>query len=228
MIKLAAADTIGKRFGRIVVLERTSLKKALCQCDCGTRRELDIYGIAYGRTKSCGCLHRERLDGIGAERRSHGLSASREYRAWFMARRRCYNPRDKAYSHYGERGIEMCPSWRDDFEAFFRDMGECPAGFTLERSNVDEGYAPGNCCWIPQYKQAANKRNNVRIEWSGENLTIAEWSRKLGIGQKTLSYRYHAGLPLEAVFSTKSLKARDKALRDLPAGHRKLKERMAA
>lgn len=223
MNRRRAADTVGKRFGRLLVLKRTSLKRALCQCDCGVRREMDIYGISHGRTKSCGCLHREHLAGIGDNLRTHGRSASREYRAWRAARRRCHNPDDKAYSYYGGRGIVMCEQWRDDFEKFARDMGECPTGFTLERRDVDKGYSPSNCCWIPKHKQASNKRNSVRIEWQGESLTIAEWSRKLGICQKTIAGRLKTGRSIEEVLRPTSLKSNAKPLRGLSDYHLRLK-----
>lgn len=55
-----------QRFTRLVVIRETVKRNgkqyALCRCDCGTEREVDIYGLLAGRTKSCGCLSRENLE----------------------------------------------------------------------------------------------------------------------------------------------------------------------
>ena len=58
----AAIDLTGKRFGRLVALEK--LKKGRrtfwrCQCDCGNEHEVVMDLLRTGKTKSCGCLRRE-------------------------------------------------------------------------------------------------------------------------------------------------------------------------
>ena len=52
---------IGKRFGKLVVLERLnkSGKQGTiwkCLCDCGNIKEIPTYELTSGKTKSCGCL----------------------------------------------------------------------------------------------------------------------------------------------------------------------------
>src|SRR5258706_14554172 len=49
-----------------------------------------------------------------------------EYAAWWSARNRCHNPKDKYYHLYGARGIQMCERWRTSFQAFLADMGPRP------------------------------------------------------------------------------------------------------
>ena len=57
---MKAIDLIGKRFGRLVVIERAGTKRReiawLCRCDCG--KEIVVPGnkLRSGHTKSCGCL----------------------------------------------------------------------------------------------------------------------------------------------------------------------------
>lgn len=62
-------DLIGKRFGRLVVLERAEDKidpksgkhksYFLCQCDCGNQKIILGTNLTSGATRSCGCLHNE-------------------------------------------------------------------------------------------------------------------------------------------------------------------------
>lgn len=59
-------DMIGKRFGRLVVLEESSVRTGknqklqyLCQCDCGNKINVIGECLRNGITKSCGCLYKE-------------------------------------------------------------------------------------------------------------------------------------------------------------------------
>jgi len=60
--------------------------------------------------------------------------------------------------YYGDRGIEICKRWLHSFENFLADMGEKPAGLTLERINNNAGYKPSNCCWATVAEQCRNTR----------------------------------------------------------------------
>lgn len=59
-------NIIGKRFGKLVVLEETGFivknngkrrRKYLCQCDCGNQCEVQHQYLTYGDTSSCGCIN---------------------------------------------------------------------------------------------------------------------------------------------------------------------------
>ena len=55
-------DLIGKRFGKLIALEKISQKgKAIwkCQCDCGNIVNVYRCNLTQGHTKSCGCLKYE-------------------------------------------------------------------------------------------------------------------------------------------------------------------------
>ena len=57
---LLTADLIGKRFGRLVVIEKSQRNDGkimwLCECDCGGEIEVTTNHLTTGNTQSCGCL----------------------------------------------------------------------------------------------------------------------------------------------------------------------------
>jgi hypothetical protein len=72
--------------------------------------------------------------------------------------KRCSNPRSWAWKYYGGRGIDVCARWRQSFADFLADMGERPAGLTLDRKNNDGNYEPKNCRWATRAEQSQNRR----------------------------------------------------------------------
>jgi hypothetical protein len=51
---------IGKKFGRWLVLNANeSNKKLTCKCECGVEKEVSSSALRSGRSKSCGCYHKE-------------------------------------------------------------------------------------------------------------------------------------------------------------------------
>lgn len=163
---------IGSRHAMLVVIQRSG-GRLTCLCDCG--RKTRILSTNFRRNTSCGC-HRPNPN------RSHGMTRSREYRAWRNAKVRCYWEKSASFPSYGGRGVSMCRSWIDNFEAFLRDLGPCPRGYTLERLDVNGNYEPGNCKWIPAPDQAKNKRNTIRFNGK----TIKQISEERSMNYYTL------------------------------------------
>jgi hypothetical protein len=97
---------------------------------------------------------------------------------WREMRRRCSDPTNSHYAHYGGRGIKVCPAWAGDFEVFYtwaRAAGYGP-GLTLDRKDNDGDYAPANCRWATRAQQNLNYRRNVHLTAFGETKTIKEWA----------------------------------------------------
>lgn len=86
---------------------------------------------------------------------------TRTYNCWLNMKNRCYNTSHQKYDIYGGRGIKVCQKWKDSFESFLSDMGECPSGLSLNRKDSDGDYSPGNCEWSSQKEQQNNRRNNI-------------------------------------------------------------------
>lgn len=60
----AKIDLIGKRFGRLLVLEDTGRRSYhsivwRCRCDCGKLTDVQSYDLLHGRVISCGCYAAE-------------------------------------------------------------------------------------------------------------------------------------------------------------------------
>lgn len=123
-----------------------------------------------------------------------------ERRALRGARERCEDPANKAYKHYGARGIQVCPDWRGyhGFERFLAHIGPRPdKGYTLDRIDNNRGYEPGNVRWATWIEQANNRRSSRWITWRGERHTAAEWGRILGIRRQEVIKRANKGRSLK-------------------------------
>lgn len=141
--------------------------------------------LTSGNTKSCGCRKRAVL---GESTTKHGLVKHPLYRAWKAMIQRCTNPNNPSYHNYGGRGITVDPAWRNDFAAFFRDMGERPKGHTLERKDNDGPYCKGNCIWATRRTQSRNTRVVRRITVDGVTLCKADWCLALGVSRSCFDW----------------------------------------
>lgn len=192
-------DHTGRTFGRLTVLRRTNpigekRTKWLCVCVCGEQRIVFGQNLLNGNSTSCGCWNREAASQrASALNRTHGMSTTPEYHVWLAMRRRCYKTNDGSYADYGARGIRVCVSWNESFEAFIADMGWRPSDkHTIERRDNDGDYAPSNCYWATRMEQAVNTRRSLKFGNLKGGRAIAA---SLGITPHGLSSRIQQGMP---------------------------------
>ena len=107
---------------------------------------------------------------------------------------RCYNSNNHAFHRYGERGIRICEEWLEKFESFYvwAITNGYRKGLTIERTDNDGNYEPGNCRWATFEEQAQNKSTTriskkqvamIRLD-NRPNLAIAN---ELGVNESTIS-----------------------------------------
>lgn len=132
----------------------------------------------------------------------HGKRTSRVYKIWQSMRERCNSPRNASYPRYGGRGISVCERWHA-FENFYADMGDPPAGYSLERIDVNGNYEPSNCKWIPLGEQALNRTSTRFLTAFGETKSIPMWLKdsRCKVGRPVLGKRLENGWDDERALS---------------------------
>lgn len=144
------------------------------------------------------------------------------YRTWLGIKRRCSDPRYKDFANYGAKGIRVCPEWDQSFEQFLRDMGERPAGLTIDRINPWGDYAPGNCRWVEHSKQASENKTTLKpLIVNGMSFSSRSAAcRYFGVSKAVAQFRINAGIPEDVAVSQKGrLKPRRSRESYLPKSH---------
>lgn len=120
-------DLTGQRFGSLVAIqpvqrspERNIIWKF--QCDCGSLYEGAGCWVVQQRkfatnpkAPSCGCLNKETTREL---RLTHGMSKHPLFWVWSAMVERCHNPKAADYHKYGEKGVYVCPEWRNSSSSF--------------------------------------------------------------------------------------------------------------
>lgn len=78
------ADLLGKRFGKLLVLERVAGNKEktgkwVCRCDCGSIIMVSSDKLLSGHTQSCGCIRSKGEFFIGNYLTEHNYNFSKEF-----------------------------------------------------------------------------------------------------------------------------------------------------
>jgi len=173
----AISDMIGCVFNRWTVTGyggRDSRGKPLVfvRCSCGNSPEkpIDASNVKGGRSKSCGCLHREL---VVVRNTTHGLTGDPTLQRCRNAWRRCYDEKLEYYPHYGGNPtdpVRLAPEWENDLvamrEYLVSTIGKCPGvdhfidriGYTDSEGKWRGGnYEPGNLRWATESQSVQNR-----------------------------------------------------------------------
>lgn len=178
--------------GMVTVTTKTGITRKRhrvnVKCDCGNVITVTLSDIKNGRTKSCGCYIKE----ITSERsKKHSKTGDRLYIMFASIKSRCYNKNNKAYYRYGGRGIKICDEWLNDFLLFHDWVVKSgwEDGLQIDRIDNNGDYEPNNCRFVTARENSNNKSNTIFLNFNGENLPIAVWAKKTGIGIETIRRR---------------------------------------
>ena len=197
-------DLIGQKFNNLTVVSRgenspRGSARWNCVCECGAVVD-NVLGsnLTNNHTCSCGCL---KIALWVENRTTHGMSGTKEHKAWKAIHARCGNPATRSYPLYGGRGIFVDPRW-DNFEQFYADMGRAPSvSHSIERKDNDGPYSPENCVWATKTEQANNRRSNRLVNVGGTVSSLADCCRRLDFPYAVALRRLHFGWSDERTFS---------------------------
>jgi hypothetical protein len=182
-----AQNLTGRKFSLLLVISRSGSDAQgnatwNCICDCGRLCITRGYEMVRGHAKSCGCLR------VPHGHHTNG-KMSPTYQSWVAMHSRCGNQNEQNFYLYGGLGVSVCERWRK-FESFLSDMGERPAGKSLDRyPNRQGNYEPGNCRWATPKEQSRNTKTNALVEFNGETICLAELAERNRMSPKTLFNR---------------------------------------
>lgn len=188
----------GDIFGHLTIISEvnpnitpcgTVQRKFLCKCTCGNLVVRSLGCLTKNPQASCGC----KSYNIGELNKKYLKEHTQSflYSTWQGMRQRCLDKNSSHYKYYGAKGITICDEWLNDYTKFYKWAIENGASkeFTIDRIDVNGNYEPSNCRWVDAITQANNKTQNRIIEYNGEKLTLAQWSRKTKIKEGTIRMR---------------------------------------
>ena len=127
----------------------------------------------------------------------HGHADTPTYKSWAAMHRRCADKSYSGYRHYGGKGVTVCARWAH-FEFFLIDMGERPAGKTLDRfPNRSGNYELSNCRWATRFEQARNRSDTTIFTVDGYSGILTDLCQLYGVKFDTVYRRIKLGWDVE-------------------------------
>lgn len=182
-------NNIGKKFGKWTVLsfsykDNYNHNFYKCKCECGFVKDVDIYRMKYGHSKSCPKCKYETL------KKPHYIK--RLKRILFGMRQRCLNPHNPKFYIYGARGIKICDDWKKDSQPFidWALSSGYNENLTIDRIDNDGNYCPENCRWVSIKEQLKNRRISKKINYNNKIYSLSEFAKEFNLFASTVRSRY--------------------------------------
>jgi hypothetical protein len=200
-------DKVGLKVNHLTVKEFLGKKRNkngtlsaywLCECDCGEERIVRQETLSMQMVKTCGKKECP-FSYWNITPHKPWITKLKIYTTYRGMLQRCYTIKASGYKNYGGRGIKVCDRWlgSEGFNNFFIDMGEVPAGKTLDRIDNDGNYSPENCRWATKKEQQNNARRNIiYLQINGIKKSISEWEILLDINMKRARGRIKRRWPI--------------------------------
>lgn len=157
-------DLTGQKFDSWLVLSRASNGKSgqtrwLCKCDCGREGIVRGANLRSGHSSGCRSCQVKRIH------IKHGHCRYPLYHVWRNMIYRCEDLNCKDYKYYGDRGISICPGWRNDFMVFrtWALANGYKESLSIDRIDNNKGYFPENCQFLTG---SENTRKAWRVDGS--------------------------------------------------------------
>ena len=178
----------GTSFNKLSILEYIGScpdrKFAYYKCCCNVcgKEFISSNASLRGNKYSEGCKNCvSRVNGLKC--RIHGFPKNHKtYKSWCKIKERCYNPNDFSYCDYGALGIGMDSEFKDNFLAFYNEVGEPPENaqcWSVDRIDNTKGYVKGNLRWANTFQQARNKSKSISntsgvcgVQWYNQEYTL--------------------------------------------------------
>lgn len=169
------------KFVKYIGKNKWNRKVSLYHCEkCGNNVEVQDTYVRTGKKVDCGCGTKERMIETKKKNKTikHGMHGTPEYNAWRGMKARCYKKSYQHYDRYGGRGIIVCDEWKNDFMAFYNDMGKKPTPkHQLDRIDNDGNYCKENCRWATP---SQNCYNRSRYHNKTKFIGVSENTKKKG------------------------------------------------
>lgn len=158
-MRTRASDLIGKKFTRLVVLEKVDVNKPRtyfkCKCECGNEKIVSLNSLTMHKVMSCGCLAKETkiINGKLLSPLKYGIDTRKDdiYKTYARMMRRCHwKDTEKHKKYYATKGIKVCDEWRNNY-LVFKERAKANGyrkGLAIDRINPNDDYKPSNCRFI--------------------------------------------------------------------------------